>query len=391
MTGYPWCRRSSRCWRLPNIFDPRLLSRESLTRFHSRSAPGITVLDYLRRIIRFTKVEVCPCARVACPHPSDASRKKSCLLLVLHYVDQICARMPLFTLSSLTCHRFIIASITVCSKGLCDTFCTNGLYARVGGIPPSELNVLEREFLRMIDWRLTVSTFSLALFFFFHLHLFRVRAIHLLFLLFPPPLYPDLDVSVSFPFVFISSSIFLTPAVRFGDFVSAHARSSKNITSISSARTAVGGFTFPARLAWRRAPSPRRASPRVWDRGPRRPCKASRWIPVLGSLPACCPRRVTNPQRSSSTRRDRYRKRLLSSKTWRLQTCRAHLAEGRVAFLLYGLVSRTSCTLLEFGGDGPSFPPVSGYNRRSHHARDWGQTQCTCIENKHDNPGKWNK
>jgi hypothetical protein len=84
------------------------------------------------------------------------------LLLTLHYVDQICARMPLFTLSSLTCHRFIIASITVCSKGLCDTFCTNSLYARVGGIPVSELNVLEREFLCMIDWRLTVSTFSLS-------------------------------------------------------------------------------------------------------------------------------------------------------------------------------------------------------------------------------------
>ncbi|KAF8556327.1 cyclin-domain-containing protein [Imleria badia] len=112
---------------------------ESLTRFHSRSTPAISVLDYLRRIIRFTKVE------------------KSCLLLTLHYIDQICARIPLFTLSSLTCHRFIIASITVCSKGLCDTFCTNSLYARVGGIPVSELNVLEREFLRMIDWRLTCT------------------------------------------------------------------------------------------------------------------------------------------------------------------------------------------------------------------------------------------
>ncbi|KAG2148558.1 cyclin-domain-containing protein [Suillus cothurnatus] len=109
---------------------------ESLTRFHSRTAPNISVLDYLRRIIKWTKVE------------------KSCLLLTLHYVDQICARMPLFTLSSLTCHRFIIASITVCSKGLCDSFCTNALYARVGGIPVPELNVLEREFLRAIDWRL---------------------------------------------------------------------------------------------------------------------------------------------------------------------------------------------------------------------------------------------
>ncbi|KAG1751634.1 cyclin-domain-containing protein [Suillus paluster] len=109
---------------------------ESLTRFHSRAVPNISVLDYLRRIIKWTKVE------------------KSCLLLTLHYVDQICARMPLFTLSSLTCHRFIIASITVCSKGLCDSFCTNALYARVGGIPVTELNVLEREFLRAIDWRL---------------------------------------------------------------------------------------------------------------------------------------------------------------------------------------------------------------------------------------------
>ena len=32
----------------------------------------------------------------------------------------------------------------------------NSLYARVGGIPVGELNMLEREFLRMIDWRLTV-------------------------------------------------------------------------------------------------------------------------------------------------------------------------------------------------------------------------------------------
>ncbi|KAF8893850.1 cyclin-domain-containing protein [Infundibulicybe gibba] len=112
------------------------LSPESLTRFHSRSAPSISVLDYLKRIVKFTNVE------------------KSCLLITLHYIDQICARMPLFTLSSLTCHRFIIASITVSSKGLCDTFCTNNLYAKVGGISVTELNILEREFLSVIDWRL---------------------------------------------------------------------------------------------------------------------------------------------------------------------------------------------------------------------------------------------
>ncbi|GLB37278.1 putative cyclin-domain-containing protein [Lyophyllum shimeji] len=126
---------------------------ESLTRFHSRSAPSISVLDYLKRIVRFTNVE------------------KSCLLITLHYIDQICARMPLFTLSSLTCHRFIIASITVSSKGLCDAFCTNSLYAKVGGISVTELNILEREFLAAIGWRLTVS----SLYFYHSLHTLHRR------------------------------------------------------------------------------------------------------------------------------------------------------------------------------------------------------------------------
>ncbi|GBE81411.1 cyclin-domain-containing protein [Sparassis crispa] len=119
--------------------DQISLSPESLTRFHSRTPPGITVLEYLRRIVKFTKVE------------------RACLLITLHYIDQICARTPLFTLSSLTCHRFVITSIAISSKALCDTFCTNNVYAKVGGIPVPELNMLEREFLRMVDWHLTCT------------------------------------------------------------------------------------------------------------------------------------------------------------------------------------------------------------------------------------------
>ncbi|KAL4253517.1 Cyclin PHO80-like protein [Abortiporus biennis] len=115
------------------------LSPEALTRFHSRSAPGISIIDYLRRIVKFTNVE------------------KTCLLITLHYIDQICARIPLFTLSSLTAHRFVITSIAISSKALSDAIRPNTLYAKVGGIPVSELNTLEREFLRMIDWRLTCT------------------------------------------------------------------------------------------------------------------------------------------------------------------------------------------------------------------------------------------
>ena len=136
---------------------------KSLTRFHSRSAPGISIIDYLRRIVKFTKAEVrphpkhCPLLPQSADNDISDLPQRSCLLITLHYIDQISVRMPAFVLSSLTCHRFVITSICVSSKCLCDAFHSNSVYAKVGGIPVTELNVLEREFLRMIDWNLTVS------------------------------------------------------------------------------------------------------------------------------------------------------------------------------------------------------------------------------------------
>ncbi|BGP17995.1 Pho80p cyclin [Rhodosporidiobolus nylandii] len=115
------------------------LSPDSLTRFHSRAPPNISVRDYLVRIARFTNVEPC------------------CLLMLLPYVDKVCARLPTFTISSLTVHRFIIAAISVGSKALSDAFCTNGRYSRVGGVSIVEMNLLEKEFCEALDWRLTTS------------------------------------------------------------------------------------------------------------------------------------------------------------------------------------------------------------------------------------------
>lgn len=114
------------------------LTPTSLTRFHSRAPPGISVSDYLLRISRYTNVEPC------------------CLLLLLHYIDRICARLTSFTVSSLTVHRFAIAGVAVGSKALSDSFCTNARYARVGGVTLAEMNLLEREFCIAIDYRLTV-------------------------------------------------------------------------------------------------------------------------------------------------------------------------------------------------------------------------------------------
>ncbi|EIW67858.1 hypothetical protein TREMEDRAFT_74329 [Tremella mesenterica DSM 1558] len=116
--------------------DQVLLTPDSLTRFHSRAPPTISVVDYLRRIVKYTNMEPIP------------------LLSLLAYIDTTCLNLPSFTLSSLTVHRFLIAGICVGSKAQCDVFCTNSHYARVGGIKMQELNGLEREFLRVTKWNL---------------------------------------------------------------------------------------------------------------------------------------------------------------------------------------------------------------------------------------------
>jgi len=107
-----------------------------LTRFHSRAPPGISVSDYLQRLIQHATL----------PPPI--------LLSMVYYIDRLCALYPAFTINSLTVHRFLITAATVAAKGLSDSFWTNPTYARIGGIPVSELATLELEFLQKVAWKI---------------------------------------------------------------------------------------------------------------------------------------------------------------------------------------------------------------------------------------------
>ncbi|KAL8952375.1 MAG: hypothetical protein Q9222_001711 [Ikaeria aurantiellina] len=107
-----------------------------LTRFHSRAPPGISIKDYLQRLT------------------THATLSPPILLSMVYYIDRLCALYPAFTISSLTVHRFLITSATVASKGLSDSFWTNNLYARVGGVSLKELALLELEFLWRVEWRI---------------------------------------------------------------------------------------------------------------------------------------------------------------------------------------------------------------------------------------------
>lgn len=115
------------------------LHPSSLTRFHSRATPSISILSYLKRIAKYTSLE------------------KSCTLILLVYIDRVCQRNAGFTICSLTVHRFICAAVVCASKALCDAFSTNSHYARVGGISLIELNMLEKELLNIISWKLSCS------------------------------------------------------------------------------------------------------------------------------------------------------------------------------------------------------------------------------------------
>lgn len=107
-----------------------------LTRFHSRAPPGISVADYLQRLIQ------------------HATLSPPILLSMVYYIDRLCALYPAFTINSLTVHRFLITAVTVAAKGLSDSFWTNPTYARIGGIPVSELATLELEFLQKVQWKI---------------------------------------------------------------------------------------------------------------------------------------------------------------------------------------------------------------------------------------------
>lgn len=135
---------SSMLQELVNLNDALPFDSSQLTRFHSRSPPSISIKGYLLRITKFCSLE------------------KSILLAMIYYIDLLCTTYKIFNINSLTVHRFLITAAMVASKGLCDTFCTNTHYAKVGGLSKVELNSLEVEFLIRVDYRIVPEGERLA-------------------------------------------------------------------------------------------------------------------------------------------------------------------------------------------------------------------------------------
>ena len=60
--------------------------------------------------------------------------------------------------TSLTVHRLVITAVMLAAKLMDDKYYNNAFYAKIGGITTSELNHMELEMLRMLDYRTFVSS-----------------------------------------------------------------------------------------------------------------------------------------------------------------------------------------------------------------------------------------
>lgn len=125
-----------------SIIDINYLNSKYLTRFHSRSPPQISIYNYLIRLSHYSSLENCV------------------LIATVYYIDLLTKKFPLFALNSLTVHRFLLTATTIASKALCDSFCSNKHYAKVGGVNIIELNLLEIEFLKWVNYRVVPRDFN---------------------------------------------------------------------------------------------------------------------------------------------------------------------------------------------------------------------------------------
>lgn len=115
-----------------------LILSDPFVKFQSSYEPDVSVEYYIQRIFKHSKC-------------SD-----SCLIIMLVYIDRLIEKQGL-VLTKLNAHRVIITSLMVAAKYHDDLFYNNAYFAKLGGIPLSELNMLEVDFLQLQDFSMFVD------------------------------------------------------------------------------------------------------------------------------------------------------------------------------------------------------------------------------------------
>lgn len=109
-------------------------------KFHTPRIPNITIRDYLLRMEKYLRCS------------------PECFVMALIYIDRFVNRNDGYKLTRYNIHRIIITSVVLAAKFFDDEYFNNAYYAKVGGLPCTEMNSLELEFLFLVEFSLHVTT-----------------------------------------------------------------------------------------------------------------------------------------------------------------------------------------------------------------------------------------
>jgi hypothetical protein len=115
--------------------------------FFSLQRPAVDMRYYVARLVRYMHVS------------------KSVFVVALIYLDRVHAADEILALTDFNVHRLITTAVSVACKFLEDEVHRNSTVCRIGGVPSlAEMNLLESQFLRRIDWDCSVSMRSYELY-----------------------------------------------------------------------------------------------------------------------------------------------------------------------------------------------------------------------------------
>jgi hypothetical protein len=77
-------------------------------------------------------------------------------VLALIYIDRLITKRRI-VLDQLNVHRLLVTSVMLAAKFFDDHYLDNQHYAAVGGVPKGEMNILELEFLFLLEFNLHVT------------------------------------------------------------------------------------------------------------------------------------------------------------------------------------------------------------------------------------------
>jgi len=118
-----------------SIYNEKLIQQKNS--IFNLNEPSVSIQKYLHRIFKYTYLE------------------KSSLIISLIYLDRIC-KYKIF-LTNYNIHKLMVISILMAIKYNEDSIYENKFYAKVFGINLKELNELEFEYIKLINFQFFIN------------------------------------------------------------------------------------------------------------------------------------------------------------------------------------------------------------------------------------------